>query len=153
MKRVALLLFVVVIAVAFVVAYGQKEKEAEKKMDPEDAMKASIMNGKKLFADASLGTNDKTCNDCHMAGGTMEGKMGKMVVPPFYEVNEKYPMYWMMADKVMTLDQVINWCIMTPLQGEPLKWDDQRLADLAAYCSSVVPADMEMEEEEDEDDD
>jgi len=57
----------------------------------------------------------------------------------------------MMANKVMTLDQVINWCIMTPLQGEPLKWDDQRLADLAAYCASVESAEMEtMEEKEEE---
>jgi cytochrome c len=151
MKRVALFVFVTVIAFAFVVAYGQKEKEAEKKMTPEAAMKASVMNGKALFSDAALGTNGKTCNDCHMAGGTMEGKMGKMVTKPFYEVNEKYPMYWMMANKVMTLDQVINWCIMTPLQGEPLKWDDQRLADLAAYCASVEPAEMKMEEEEDDD--
>ena len=151
MKRVALFVFVAVVAFAFVVAYGQKEKEAETKMDPEAAMKASIMNGKALFSDAALGTNGKTCNDCHMAGGTMEGKMGKMVVKPFHEVNEKYPMYWMMANKVMTLDQVINWCIMTPLQGEPLKWDDQRLADLAAYCASVEHAEMEMEEEEDDD--
>ena len=151
MKRVALLLFIVVITSAFVVAYGQKEKEAEKKMDPEAAMKASIMNGKALFGDASLGTNGKTCNDCHAGGGTMEGKMGKMVIKPFHEVNEKYPMYWMMANKVMTLDQVINWCILTPLQGEPLKWDDQRLADLAAYCASIETAEMEMEEEDDDD--
>ena len=153
MKRVALLMFVVVVALAFVVAYAQKEKEAEKKMTPEEAMTESIMNGKALFSDAGLGTNGKTCNDCHMAGGTMEGTMGKMVTKPFYEVNEKYPMYWMMADKVMTLDQVINWCIMTPLQGEPLKWDDQRLADLAAYCASVEPAEMKMEEEDDDEDD
>jgi cytochrome c len=151
MKRVALLMFVAVIALAFVVAYGQKEKEAEKMMSPEEAMKASIMNGKALFSDAGLGTNGKTCNDCHMAGGTMEGTMGKMVIKPFHEVNEKYPMYWMMANKVMTLDQVINWCIMTPLQGEPLKWDDQRLADLAAYCASVESPEMEAEEEEDDD--
>lgn len=150
MKRVAILVFVLAVAMVFVVAYAQKEKEGEK-MSPEEAMQASIMRGKDLFGDASLGTNGKTCNDCHMAGGTKEGKMGKMVVKPFYEVNEKYPMYWTMADKVMTLDQVINWCILTPLQGEPLKWDDQKLTDLAAYCASVVPADMEMEEEEDED--
>jgi cytochrome c len=142
-------MFVAVIALAFVVAYGQKEKEAGK-MTPETAMKAAITNGKALFSDESLGTNGKTCNDCHMAGGTMEGKMGKMVIKPFHEVNEKYPMYWMMAGKVMTLDQVINWCIMTPLEGEPLKWDDQRLADLAAYCSSVEHAETEMKEEEEE---
>ena len=151
MKRIALVLFVTVVGLAFVVAYGQKEEEAEKKMTPEEVMKASILRGKDLFNDPDLGTNGKTCNDCHAAGGTMEGTMGKMVIKPFHEVNEKYPMYWMMADKVMTLDQVINWCIMTPLQGEPLKWDDQKLTDLAAYCASVES--MEMEEEEGEEDD
>jgi cytochrome c len=152
MKRVALLVFVVAIALAFVVAYAQKEKEAEK-MSPEDAMKASVMRGKDLFSDPSLGTNGKTCNDCHVAGGTKEGAMGKMVVKPFHEVNEKYPMYWMMAGKVMTMDQVINWCILTPLQGEPLKWDDPRLTDLASYCASVKSAEMEKMEDEGEKED
>jgi cytochrome c len=150
MKRVTLLVIVAVIAVAFVAAYGQKEEKAEKVMRPEEAMKASVMNGKALFGDAGLGTNGKTCNDCHTAGGTAEGKMGKMVIRPFDEVNEKYPMYWMMADKVMTLDQVINWCIMTPLEGKPLEWDDQRLADLAAYCSSIKSPETETEDEEDD---
>jgi cytochrome c len=88
-----------------------------------------------------------------MAGGTKEGTMGKMVIKPFHEVNEKYPMYWMMADKVMTLDQVINWCILTPLQGEPLEWDDQKLSDLAAYCASIESMEMEEEEEEEEEED
>jgi cytochrome c len=152
MKRMAILVFAAVITLALVGAFAQKEKEAEQ-LTPEEAMNASIRRGKDLFGDPSLGTNGKTCNDCHAAGGTMEGKMGKMAVKPFYEVNEKYPMYWTMAGKVMTLDQVINWCILTPLQGEPLKWDDQSLTDLAAYCASVVPAGMEMEEEGDEEDD
>jgi cytochrome c len=148
MKRVALLVFVALIALAFLVAYAQKE--TEKKMSPEDALGASVVRGKELFGDPSLGTNGKNCNDCHMAGGTVEGKIGKLVVKPFYEVNEKYPMYWTVADKVVTLDQVINWCIVTALEGEPLKWDDQRMTDLAAYCASVVPAEMEAEEMEEE---
>ena len=151
MKRAALLTLAISIVLAVAVAYAQKE--AEKKMSAEEAMEASVVRGKELFGDPGLGTNGKTCNDCHMAGGTMEGTMGKMVIKPFHEVNEKYPMYWMMADKVMTLDQVINWCIMTPLQGEPLKWDDQKLTDLAAYCASVELAGMEAEEEEEEGDD
>jgi hypothetical protein len=42
-----------------------------------------------------------------------------------------------MAKKVMTLDQVNNWCIMNPLKGKPLAWDDQKLTDLTAYVASV----------------
>ncbi len=61
--------------------------------------------------------------------------MGDMEIPPFTNVAKKYPMYFKMAEKVMTLDQVINWCILTPMEGKPLTWDDQRLADLTAYVT------------------
>jgi cytochrome c len=138
MKRAILLTVVVLVAFATLLAYAQ-EKKPEKKMDPAAEMKASIARGKTLFSDPALGTNGRKCDDCHMMGGAMDGKMGEMTIAAFDAVNTKYPMYWMMAKKVMTLDQVINWCILTPLEGEPLAWDDQRLADLAAYCASVKP--------------
>ena len=155
MKRVALSILIMAIATAFVVVYAQEEKQEKKaeKTLPEEAMQASVMRGKTLFSDAGLGTNGKTCNDCHTDGGTKEGKMGNMVVKPFHEVNEEYPKYWMMAGKVMTLDQVINWCIMTPLQGEPLKWDEPKLTDLAAYCASVKSPEREAMEGDEEDND
>jgi cytochrome c len=148
MKRIALLMLLALVATAFVMVHAQREKEAEG-MSPDEATRASIMRGKELFSDPGLGTNGKTCNECHTAGGTLEGKMGNMVVKPFHEVNEKYPRYWIMADKVMTLDQVINWCIMTPLQGEPLKWDDPKMTDLAAYCASIESPEMEPEDDDD----
>jgi thiosulfate dehydrogenase len=155
MKRAVLFTLILVAAMVFVVAYAQ-DQESHKKagvVTPEEAMKASVIRGKALFSDPSLGTNGKTCNDCHLDGGAKEGMMGKMVVKPFHEVNEEYPRYWMMADRVMTLDQVINWCIMTPLEGEPLKWDDQKLTDLAAYCASVKSPKEEAMEGDEEDDD
>jgi cytochrome c len=43
----------------------------------------------------------------------------------------------MMASRVVTLDQMINWCIITPMKGTALAWDDQGLADLVAYVASV----------------
>jgi cytochrome c len=57
-------------------------------------------------------------------------------------------MYWPMAAKVMTLDQVVNFCITNPLKGEALAWDDQRLTDLVAYCASVKPMKHEERKEE-----
>ena len=39
----------------------------------------------------------------------------------------------------MTLDQVVNFCITTPMKGEALKWDDPRLTDLTTYVTHVKP--------------
>jgi cytochrome c len=83
-----------------------------------------------------------------MKGGTMDGKMGDMKIKAFDAVHKTYPKFWGMAQKVMTLDQVINWCIMTPMKGKPLAWDDQRLADLAVYISTVKPAPPEAKKTE-----
>lgn len=120
--------------------------EIEKKADPgaektaADALAKSVESGKKLFGDKALGTTEMTCNSCHMEGGTKNGKMGKMAIPAFNNVAAKYPKFFPMAKKVMTLSQVNNFCIVNPLKGEALEWDDQKLADLSAYVASIRPA-------------
>ncbi len=78
-----------------------------------------------------------TCNSCHMDGGTKEGKMGDMVIPAWDNLAAKYPKYFMMAKRVMTLDQVVQFCVVNPLKGKALAWDDQKLTDLTAYVASV----------------
>jgi cytochrome c len=120
--------------------------EIEKKVDPEmekvalEALAKSVDSGKKLFGDKTLGTTETTCNSCHVEGGTKEGTMGKVVVLAFNSVAARYPRFFPMAKKVVTLSQVNNFCIVNPLKGEALKWDDQKLADLSAYVASVKPA-------------
>jgi cytochrome c len=148
MKKTVLLTTAVLVVFAVAGAFAQKEKEAEKMPDPKMEWKASVDRGMALFGDPKLGTSGQTCNTCHMKGGTMDGKMGDMSIKAFDAVHATYPKYWGMAKKVMTLDQVINWCIMNPLQGKPLAWDDQKLADLAAYISTVKPMKMEKKAEE-----
>jgi cytochrome c len=147
MKRATVLAVILMVALATMLAYAQEEKQPEKKMDPKAEMAASIERGKALFMDAKLGTSDQSCNTCHTKGGTMEAKLGDLTVRAFDAINTKYPMYWKMGGKVMTLDQVINFCIVNPLKGKALAWDDQRLADLAAYCASVKPMKHEEKKE------
>ena len=130
MRRAIALLCVFVLA-AGAIAFAEEEA------DPKQELKQSIMRGQALFADESLGTNGMSCNSCHAEGGTKPGKMGDMTIPPFTNVGEKYPTFFEMAGRVMTLDQVINFCVTTPMEGKALAWDDQRLADLAAYISWV----------------
>lgn len=139
MKRIAVLILIVLFFGLVVFAYAQQEM---KKMDtdPTKALAESVENGKKLFNDKTLGTSGMTCNSCHMEGGTKDGKMGDKSVPAFDNLAAKYPKFFMMAKRVMTLDQVVNWCIVNPMQGKALAWDDQKLTDLTAYCASVKPA-------------
>jgi cytochrome c len=130
MKRTVALLCVLVLAAG---AFAFAEEET----DPKQELKHSIMRGQALFVDESLGMNGMSCNSCHAEGGTKPGKMGEMEIPPFKNVGKKYPMYFKMAGKVMTLDQVVNFCVTTPMEGKALAWDDQRLADLSAYITWV----------------
>lgn len=150
MKRAITLGVIVLVASAAILALAQEEKEPEKTVDPAAELTTSIERGKALFNDPKLGTSGQTCNTCHMKGGTIDGKMGEMSIKAFDALNTKYPKYWMMAKKVMTLDQVINWCVVMPLKGTPLAWDDQKLTDLAAYCASVTPAKQEKPEKKGE---
>ena len=125
----------VVLVCLLILVSGALSLAGEKGADSKQELKQAIMRGKALFVDESLGTNGMSCNSCHVEGGTKPGKMGDMEIPPFTDVAKKYPMYFKMAEKVMTLDQVINWCILTPMEGKPLTWDDQRLADLTTYVT------------------
>jgi cytochrome c len=130
--RRTLVLVVLLVFAAATLTIAQDQKAEQKK-----AMKDSFMRGKELFMDASLGTNGKSCNTCHASGGTEAGKMGDKEVPPFMHIGKKYPGYFSLADRNMTIDQVIDFCIVNAMEGKALPWDDQRMTDLATYVEWV----------------
>ena len=39
-----------------------------------------------------------------------------------------------MADDILTLDQMINFCMMNPMKGKPLSWQSVEMTALAAYA-------------------
>ncbi len=150
MKKTVLIVVLCIVVAVSVCAQEKKEgmKEEGKTMkgemaDPHKELMASVERGKALFNDPALGTAGISCNTCHMEGGTKPGKFGEMEIKPFMNAAASYPKYVGMAGKVVTLDQIVNICIMKPMKGTPLKWDDQRLADLAAYVASVEPGKAE----------
>ena len=146
MKSILILAAVLILIGSMVVVFAE-EKEKKEKMDPQTELNKSVERGFALFNDKKLGTNGKTCNDCHMGSGTKDSKMGDMGLKAFDNLAAKYPKFFMMGSRVMTLDQVVNFCITEPLEGEPLSWDDQKLTDLVAYCASVKPAKAKKAEE------
>ena len=134
MKRALTLVCILLLICA---VSGAQEKKVMKEADPGHELTMAVERGKGLFMDASLGTTGMSCNSCHVEGGMKAGKMGDVEIAPFAHIAKRYPRYFKMAGRVMTLDQVINWCILTPMEGTPLAWNDQRLSDLAAYVASV----------------
>jgi len=88
----------------------------------------AVARGGKLFADASLGTNGKSCNSCHTTMG-----MGDSALTG----RSPFPKVFSMAKKMQTLDQTVQGCIVGALKGKPLAWDDAKLTDLVTYVSSL----------------
>ena|GEM_PF-171341 len=151
MKKALTLILAVLFVTCVLLAYAdeqEKGKGAEEMVDPAAELAKSVKNGKALFNDKSLGTSGMTCNSCHVEGGSRDGKMGDMTIPAFDNLGAKYPVYFKMAERVMTLSQVNNWCITMPMKGEALSWDDQKLADLTAYVASVKKAEAETRAKE-----
>jgi len=143
MRKITVMFMAVALAWAVVVYVDKEEtKAAPSQPNPIGEITKSIELGKALFMDPKLGTNGKTCNTCHAMGGTTDMAMENMKIKAFDNLAQKYPKYFMMAGRVMTLDQVVNFCIVTPLKGKALACDSQELTDLVAYCASVKPAKM-----------
>lgn len=123
------LLFMAAYGLIFSFAHAADEAAMEK------ALKDSISSGEKLYIDPTLGTSGKTCNTCHMEMGKSK-KEGMMGAKGFIG-RKPFPKYFPMAKRVMTLEQVVQFCIVNPLKGSPLAWDDQKLTDLTSYVNSV----------------
>lgn len=105
--------------------------------DPAKELAKAVERGQELFNDSSLGTSGMNCGSCHKAGGKEDNKMGEMSIPAWDNLTSKYPKYFPMAQRVLTLDQVVNICVTQAMKGEALGWDSQKLTDLTAFCASV----------------
>jgi len=48
---------------------------------------------------------------------------------------ETYPKFQKQIGKVVTLSEMINWCIRNPLEGMPLEVDSPEMTALVAYAT------------------
>jgi len=82
----------------------------------------AVALGKKMWNDDKLGTAGVACMSCH--GG--------------YEVlhlerNQNFPHYVKMVGDVVTLDQMINYCMLNPMKGKQFEKNSKELTAMAAY--------------------
>ena len=82
---------------------------------------AAVKAGRMVFTDPKLGTNGVVCAQCHPNGANTHP--------------ETYPKFQKQLGKVTQMWEMVNWCIMNPLEGEALAADDPRLTNMMTYIT------------------
>jgi thiosulfate dehydrogenase len=80
-----------------------------------------VETGRELWVSADLGTNGVACAQCHPNAANTHP--------------ETYPKFQQQLGRVIALRDMINWCLMNPLEGEPLELDDPRMVAMEAYVA------------------
>lgn len=81
-----------------------------------------IAEGNRLFHSGEIGTNGLACAMCHPDASNTHP--------------ETYPKFQTQLKKVALLRDMVNWCIMNPLEGKELAENDARMKALEAYILS-----------------
>lgn len=78
-----------------------------------------VEQGDKLFHGGLKSRNTVSCDQCHPNATNTHP--------------ETYPKFQQQLGKVAVLGEMINWCIMNPLESEPLALDSDEMIALQAY--------------------
>ena len=80
-----------------------------------------VEKGRVLWGSPEIGTNGVACGQCHPNAANTHP--------------ETYPKFQKQLGKVITLREMINWCLRNPLEGKPLALDDPRMVAMEAYIA------------------
>ena len=91
-----------------------------------------LEEGKKLWSDAKLSTNNLACSTCHLDGSAS-------FAPSFAK---PYPHLVAMTDqragmKTIALDEMVQFCLVAPMASKTLPWNSRELAALTAYTAQL----------------
>ena len=77
--------------------------------------------GRDLWVSPELGTNGVVCAQCHPNGANTHP--------------ETYPKFQKQLGRVIALWEMVNWCMINPLEGEALAADDPRMIAIQTYLA------------------
>jgi thiosulfate dehydrogenase len=124
MKRITIR---VVVAVAFIgliagMAALRADEFTEEEVQRWEAEYMSVVEkGREWWVSPDLGTNGVACAQCHPNAANTHP--------------ETYPKFQKQLGRVIALRDMINWCLMNPLEGEPLELDDPVMVAIEAYVT------------------
>ena len=80
-----------------------------------------VTEGRALWGSPTLGTNGVACGQCHPNAANTHP--------------ETYPKFQQQLGGVVAFRDMINWCLMNPLEGQKLELDDKKMIALEAYAT------------------
>jgi cytochrome c len=118
-----LLIVLVMVAVIMVWSLPSRTDEFTKEdlKRWEQEFMSVVIEGEKVFHSSKLGSNTVSCDQCHPNAANTHP--------------ETYPKFQKQIGKVVSLFEMINWCIQNPLEGKPLAADDPKMTALQAYIT------------------
>ena len=81
-----------------------------------------VQKGEQLFHGGLGNANTMSCDQCHPNASNTHP--------------ETYPKFQQQLGKVAQQWEMINWCIMNPLESDPLAADDAKMIALQAYINN-----------------
>ena len=121
LKGVSLIVLMVlfVLTISFSIRAGEFTQKDLERWEKE--FMTVVVEGEKLFHSSKLGNNKVSCDQCHPNASNTHP--------------ETYPKFQQQIGKVISLFEMVNWCIRNPLEGDPLAADDPKMVALLAYMT------------------
>ena len=91
------------------------------------AVGALTSEGKRLWNDTSLSSNGLSCNTCHQGHGNLNATFAKA-----YPHKVAMPSQMAGVGQVH-VDEMVQFCMLVPMQAKALGWNSRELAALTAY--------------------
>lgn len=122
-KRISMIALVLVVGLTVAVGFKIRADEfREKDLKRWEAEYMTVvMEGQKLWGSPELGNNDVACGQCHPNAANTHP--------------ETYPKFQQQLGRVITLREMINWCLQNPLEGTPLEYDDPKMVAIETYVA------------------
>ncbi|MFT5450179.1 MAG: hypothetical protein ACI9DC_005384, partial [Gammaproteobacteria bacterium] len=89
--------------------------------------RALIAEGKRLWNDKSLSRNGLACSTCHQGHGNLNASFAQSYPHPVAMPQQ------MAGVKQVHADEMVQFCLLVPLQSKALGWSSRELAALTAY--------------------
>ncbi len=93
-----------------------------------------VTQGKQLWNDPGLGKSGLACATCHVNNYMAMNKTFAKSYPHRVEMA-----YLRAGVKSVNAAEMVNFCMVVPMKGDPLPWGSQELAALTAYVESIQP--------------
>jgi cytochrome c len=94
-------------------------------------MAGDVKLGARLWKDTKLSTNGISCHTCHADHGAFQSSFAKPYPHTVDMAKDQ------MGRKTVHLDEMIQACMVMPMEAKPLPWNSKELAALTAYVQTV----------------